>query len=280
MLVHNVLRRASLIGFAGLCAVALVATAEERPTNELPTFEDGQSKGMHAVYRHANFIATMDKKGVLAVQPMDKGKAVGVPFVFFQLSPYYVDPAKRGHQNRPVASFDKPGKPTEQPRAVLLKGLLADDVAFEVEYEFSGNTITVSGGCADPRRIEFPTQFRLSTSFRQSHDIQPQVEQEDREALLKDCVLVTKETMGKRATTFEYPYYNTMRFSGALEDVEVRGAYAPRVVRIQPARTVEGRMVGSIYTNNCPWQGFGVYYHTPDAARINRLRNKITLTID
>ena len=252
---------------AALITCAALAKEEPPPVSvkKLPVFKKGQWKGLHAVYTHNYFDATIDALGVLTIKPKDRrGKYVGKPFTCYQLSCYYVPP-KSHHKGRPPVLFYNPGEPRDftnlRDKKITIKGLLKDDVPFELEYEFKNNQITAAGGCADPEAIVYPTHFRIGCHMRKSHNITPQTEQEDREKLLKGCIVETRERVGRRKKRFKYPYHDIMKFHGTLEFVEVKGPYGERVIQMKP-RYQEGVLRGYIYNNFCPWQGFYIYYLT------------------
>ena len=251
--------------------VALVA--------KLPTFAEGKYKGKHAVYRASTFEAVMDETSALWIQPTDgKGKPVGKPFVCYHTQPYYVPPDGI-QRERPIAGFENPPDPSKQPERIHLKGKLAGDVPLEVVYEFEVSTIEAAGGCAYVPGLEAPTNFRLLCRFQPSHTIAPNVEQEDRVKLLKDCVLITREETAKgRHKTFRYPYYETMRFSGIFEQAQVKGLYGERLIEFEPGPNCEGRLCGYIYSDFCPWEGYVIQYIT-QGAKINLRKNRTRMTV-
>jgi len=246
---------------------------------ELETFDEGDWVGDHAVYVQPTFVAVMDEMGTIEIQPMDGKKEVGKPFICYRVAAYYTKPNADHILGRPIISFDSSPKPRvlKSGDKIHLKGTLEDDIPFEAEWEFKANTITASGGCKDPRSISFPTNFRLLTRFPQSHDISPQTEQAERERILKSCFLLTKERDQKRRKSSKHPYYEIMKFHHVLDEAEVRGPYAPRVVLFRGIRG-EGRLCGWIYADSCPWQGYVIQYIT-QGKKINLRRNKTMLMI-
>ena len=260
----------------GVSTAGAAEKAAAKTVAKLPTFAQGKWKGVFAVYTHANFDATIDENAVLVIRPKENGKPIGNPFTCYQLSCYYVPPQGHEHYRMPVA-YNDPGAPMEQPKKIHLKGMLLDDVPFEVEYEFSGNRITAAGGCADPKGIEYPTTFRILSHMRPSHTIQPQVEQPEREKMLLGCVVTTRERVGGRKKRFEYPYHDIMHFSGPLEFVEIKGPYGERQIEMK-AFNEEGTLRGYIYSDFCPWQGYSIYY-TTQSKEINLNQNRVVMLI-
>lgn len=268
-----------VVALGGLWGAAADKKEDAEVVTKLPTFAKGKCKGKHAVYRTPTFEAVMDETSAIWVQPLDsEGKKLGKAFVCYHVEPYFVPP--NGQQrSRNIASFTNPPKPSEQPDKIHLEGMLVGDVPFVVEYEFRGNTITAAGGCADVPDLEAPTNFRLLCSFPPTHDIKPEVEQEDRIKLLKDYVLVTREvTADGHRKAIRYPYYDTMRFSGIFEEAQVKGLYAPRLVEFKPGPNTEGRLCGYIYSDFCPWQGYVVQYIT-QGAKVNLRKNRAQMTV-
>ena len=276
----------SVIGGVGLM-VALgclrAGAADEKAGSvavpKLPTFTKGKYKGKHAVYRAPTFEAAMDAAGSLWVQPRDNdGKPVGKAFVCYQVHAYYVSTGGRQHA-RKIAGFDSPPEPCKQPDKIHLKGKLIEDIPFEVMYEFRGNTITASGGCADVPGLESPTSFRLLSRFPRSHKIANNVEQDEREELLKDCILITKETpKNGRRKTYRYPYYETMRFAGVMDSAQVKGPYGQRMIELKPKSGNEGRLCGYVYSDFCPWEGYVIQYIT-QGSKINLRKYRATVTV-
>jgi len=268
--------------FVFAAALAAVARPEKEPEihKTLPTFDKGKWINCYIAYSHANFDATIDSKGVLMIKPKDRGKYVGKPFTCYQLSCYYVPPREH-HKGRPPVEFHNPGKPrdltTDRDKTVTIKGLLKDGVPFELFYEFRNNEITAAGGCADPKGLSFPTVFRISSYMRPSHSIPPSMEQEDREKLLKTCIVKTRERVAGRKKTYKYPYYDIMKPHGSLEFVEVKGPYGPRVIQMKPIHQ-EGILRCYIYSNYCPWQGYSIYYNT-QSDKINLKKNRVKMII-
>jgi len=276
----------SVIGGVGLMVASAclrAGAAEEKADRvvvpKLPTFTKGKYKGKHAVYRAPTFEAVMDAAGALWVQPRDnEGKPVGKAFLCYHVQPYYV-PVGGRHYARKIASFEDPPEPCKQPDRIHLRGKLAEDIPFEVVYEFEGNTITASGGCADVPDLETPTRFRLLSRFPRSHKIPNNMEQDEREKLLKDCILITRETPAKgRPKTFRYPYYDTMRFSGTMDKAQVKGLYGQRMIEFKPKSGNEGRLSGYVYSDFCPWEGYIIQYIT-QGSKINLRKNRATVTV-
>lgn len=276
----------SMIGGVGLMMVlgCLRAGAAEEKTgsaivSKLPTFTKGKYKGKHAVYRGLTFEAVMDAAGALWVQPRDNDdKPVGNAFLCYHVAPYCV-PVGGRQRARNIASFEDPPEPCKQPDRIHLKGKLVEDIPFEVVYEFKGNTITASGGCADVPELDSPTNFRLVSRFPRSHRIATDVEQDEREELLKDCILITREETAKgRRKTFRYPYYEIMRFSGTMEKAQVKGLYGQRMIEFKPGSGIEGRLCGYVYSGFCPWQGYVIQYIT-QGTKINLRKNGAEVTV-
>jgi hypothetical protein len=255
------------------------AKADATVVAKLPTLAKGKYKGKHAVYRTPTFEAVMDETSAIWIQPLDdNGKKIGNPFVCYHVEPYYV-PEGGQQRSRNIASFTNPPEPSEQPQKIHLEGTLADEVPFVVEYEFRANTITATGGCVDVPGLEAPTNFRLLCRFAPSHDIKPEVEQDDRIKLMKDCVLITREVdVEGRRKTYKYPYYDTMRFTGNMEEAQLKGLYGERMIEFKPAPNPEGRLCGYIYSDLCPWQGYVVQYIT-QGAKLNLRRNRAVMTV-
>ena len=259
------------------------AVEKKKVENKLPTVPKRKFKKKHlmnARYSHEKFDAIVDENAVLWIFPKDEGKHVGEPFTCFQLSCYYYIPGDPHHKGRPVIKFEDPPEPSPEPKKLTYRGLLKDNVPFVVQYEFDGNEITACGGCEDPEDIEYPTNFRILSSIRRSHNIPGHMELDEREKLLKGCTLITRELVGEnqRKKKFDYEYSEQLKFHGPLEYVEVRGPYGQRKI-IMKMRNPEGMLRGYVYSGYCPWQGFSIYYQT-QGKEINLKKNKATMRIE
>lgn len=269
-----------------------VTAAEAQVVPKLPTFPDGKWKGCYAVYTHPLFDATIKSDGVMWIQPKDAaGKPVGRPFICYRGAASYVGTDKLGRWRYPI-SFRDPDPPVlweatqlskEKAMTIHLRGLLQDNVAFEIQYECSGNQIVASGGCIDPAGLQQHSLFYISSGMTPSHDIKPNVEQAERKKLLKDCVVLFRMKVGNIMKRIEYHYADVMRFpqgsDGAanIEFVEVKGPYGPRIIQMKAFRRDE-YMGAWHYGGNCPWQGFIVFTTVP-AGKIDFKQKKVTMII-
>lgn len=276
-----------------LVALLLVVTAAEaQVAQKLPTFPDGKWKGYYAVYSHPFFDATMDTNGAIWIQPKDAaGKPVGNRFVCYRGHSVYVGTDQLEHPRYPI-SFKEPGAPvlweattraSEQPKVLHLRGVLQDNVEFEMLYEFHGNQIVASGGCIDPAGLQPPSRFRVVSVMTASHDIKPNVEQAERKKLLKDCMVTARMKTGTIMKRVEFHYADVMRFSkdqagsATVEFAEIKGPYGPRIIQMRAFRKDE--YVGLwCYPGFCPYQGFAVFITVP-AGKIDLKKKKITMII-
>ncbi len=264
--------------FAALVLSRLVCTAAESEKPQLPTFQEGQWKGCNAVVETRNYRALLKADGRLQVQPLaNSGENLGQPILFGNVHCWYNPKGKR-HQGRPITEFTNPPSPSMNPHVIKLAGKLKDDVAFELEFTFTANSITAAGGAEDPRGILNPTVFRMSTSWAKSHNIPNDMEQPQREKMLDGLQVKTKEEVDGRSKRFTYPYANSMKFAGAIEDLEVVGTYAPRIISLAPGRNNDNKLRGYIYSGNCPWQGFGAYLQA-SSKKIDLRKQQIVLEI-
>ena len=238
-----------------------VALASDAPSPTLPVFTDGQWKGNHAVYECDTFRALMDSRGRLRIQVLDQGKPVGKPFTWAAMSCNYHIPGTLHSPSRPVISYKNPSEPVMQPEKIVLEGLLKDDVPFRVEYRFRGQTITASGSCDDPRKLEFPSSFRLGTSFPANWSIHPYVPQVERETILAGCFLDLKENRDGKTVRSHNPYWESMRFYGSIEEVEIVGVYGSRRVNVEPK---SGGLGGHLGAGHPPWVGFSFSFGCPN----------------
>lgn len=229
--------------------------------SKLPVLAAGAGRGCYAIYRHTNFVATMNAGGVLMVQPTEGGTNAGAAVALFYPLCLYKD-AKETKQARPVAAYTRVAPPSEQPAKIRLEGKLADDVEFELEYAFEGNAIVVRGGTRDSSRTPFPTIFRLICTFYPSHAIPPETPQSERERILRDCVLKAKERpAGKGAKEREYRFADSVSIGTAVEWVEVRGPWGARRLRIEGDKPgPKGQLSLHNYAGKCLWEGYDLAF--------------------
>lgn len=279
---------------AHVFVVLLFATiaAQAQVAQKLPTFPDGKWKGCHAVYSHPFFDAAIKADGVMWIQTKDAtGKPVGTPFTCYQAFGVYVPEVKQEHHRIPIG-FMEPAPPVlwevskqsaDQPKTIHLRGVLQDNVSFEMLYEFKDNQIVASGGCVDPAAITYPTHLRIASRMMRTHDIKPNVEASERKQILQDCVVTTRMKVGTMMKRVAFPYADVMCFSkkgagsGVLEFAEVKGPYGPRLIQMKAVRKDEN-VLGWNYPGLCPWQGFMIYVMVP-AGKIDLKQKKVTMII-
>jgi len=270
------MRRLAL-GLTVLAAVGAEAQQSKKKA-ALPTFPDGPNKGRYAVYQHAKFNAWIDATGTPWVQPLDAGKPVGKPFSCHAVSPYYNPEA--AHKGRPIAEFISPAPPAVIPATggkIKLQGKLEEDVPFEVEYEFKGNVIIAAGGCKDHSKVQYPTRFRLLSSFPATHNFTNDTPRAIVEAQTAGLTVELKGE-GKKGETQVIPYALAKSLGGNHEYVLIRGPYAPRAVLFKPVGR-EGSLGGWLYPGRAPWQGFLVLYSNKDQG-FSSMKNKVSVQID
>lgn len=214
----------NLMYFLGVLLLTITA-AEAQVVPKLPTLPDGKWTGYYAVYTHPLFDATIKPDGVLWIQPKNAdGKPVGTPFICYRGHGVYTGDDKHLHW-RYTKSFKDPEPPVlweatelskskEKAKTIHLRGLLQDNVEFEMLYEFRGNQIVASGGCVDPAGLQPPSRFWITSKMTPSHSIKPNVEQAERKKILKDCVLLVRMKVGSLMKRLEFHYSDVMNFPG------------------------------------------------------------------
>jgi hypothetical protein len=231
---------------------------------ELPTFNDGPWDGYHLGFSAPTFNVYMTGEGKLYVQPVENKEPVGNPIQFGWPNARYWHPRKKHTIGRRIVGFTKASDvPLLNPKKVELRGFFEDDVAFVVEYEFSQTDVEVTGGYRDSPLVAYPTVYRISTYIAKSHDISPKAEMEERQEILKGCLLRVHEIEGRRTNKVKYPYSEIAHFRHAVEGGEARGAWGARQLFIRSKNT-ENRFRAWIYDNFCPWQGYRFYYYAKD----------------
>ncbi len=263
----------------GLSTCVVGQTTRDGFVAALPTFASGPHARKHAVYQHEKFSAWFDAKGILRVQPLDKGKPVGKAFTCLGVEPYYS--AKGTTWVRAMKRFQDTTPPVVIPAGggkLRLKGRLDENIPFTAEYTFSGNTIKATGGCQDNPYTKPPTYFRLLTRFSPSHSFTNFTSAAEIEAATKGMTLeVRPKATGLPETV--YPYSRSIpNLSGPYTAMITRGAFGPRVITHKPVGK-EGALHGYIYTGFKAWQGYCAQYIT-QGKKINLAHNEASVTID
>jgi len=245
----------------------------------LPVFTSGTNTGKHAVYQHEKFTAWFDAKGILRVQPLDKGKPVGKAFTCLAVEPYYN--AKDATWPRSMKRFQDTTPPSVIPASggkIYLRGRLIDNIPFKAEYTFSGNTIKASGGCADPPSVTPPTYFRLLTYFSATHPLPATTPLAEIEALTRGMTVEARPVASGLPAEL-HPYSKSIRsLAGPYTVMITRGAFGPRVITHRPVGK-EGHLRGYIYTGFKAWQGYYAQYIT-QGKKINLAHNEAIMVID
>jgi hypothetical protein len=267
-----------LITMLSASTLTIAQTTRDGFVEALPVFTSGVHTGKHAVYLNEKFTAWFDAKGILWVQPLDKGKPVGRAFTCLAVEPYYSDkgttwvrPMKRFQDVTPPAVIPSGGK-------FRIKGRLELNVPFTADYTFSGNTIKATGGCADPPATKPPTSFRLLSRFSPSHGFPATTPVDQVEAATKGMTLEVRPKASGLGPTV-YPYSKSIPILyGPYTVMIARGAFGPRVITHKPTGK-EGQLHGYIYEGNRPWQGFCAQYIT-QGKKINLSQNEATMTVE
>jgi len=276
----NSARMGVLLAALVLSTLASGQTTRDGFVEALPTFASGPHARKHAVYQHEKFSAWFDAKGVLRVQPLDKGKPVGRAFTCLAVEPFYVDKSGTYWARAPKRFLD-PSAPSVIPSGggkIRLKGRLDENIPFTAEFTFSGNTIKASGGCQDNPATTPPTRFRLMARFSPTHSFTNTPPAAQIEAATKGMTLEVRPKTDPNSPTV-YPYAaKILNLAGPYASMIVRGAFGPRVVTFKPVGR-EGILYGYIYSGYSPWQGFCVQYIT-QGKKINLTQNESLMTIE
>jgi hypothetical protein len=263
----------------GLSTCAMAQTTRDGFVEALPTFTSGVHSGKHAVYLNEKFTAWFDAKGILRVQPLDKGKPVGNAFTCLAVEPYYT--AKDATWPRAMKRFQDVTPPVVISAGggkIYLRGRLEESIPFKAEYTFSGNTIKASGGCADPPIIKPPTNFRLLTRFAPTHNLPATTPTAEIAALTRGMTVEVRPKASGLPVEL-YPYSKSIQILyGPYTVMITRGAFGPRVVTHKPVGK-EGNLHGYIYTGFKAWQGYCAQYIT-QGKKINVAQNEALVTIE
>jgi hypothetical protein len=249
--------------------------------DHLPTYADGKWKGQHAVYENENFDAVMNVNGVIHVHPKINGERTGKS-LRYNLSCCFTDTSKTPPRwtGRPVIEYQDPPAPQMQPEAIELKGLLRDNVPFEVTFEFKGNKISSYGWAKDPDGLRDPTVFRTGIWVPKSHNIPLQMKMSEQRELLKDYEVRVKPVDGKLRI---YAYSKALQpgeFHVRSKEVQIFGpVFGDRKVRVIGQSTAKAPIRPWIYPGYAPWQGYfiGLYKDEPDSRATSQ---RMVLIID
>ncbi|MCX7887804.1 MAG: hypothetical protein N3B01_11210 [Verrucomicrobiae bacterium] len=268
---------AMVMGVLVVCGSLPAQTVRDGFVEALPVFTSGPHTNKHAVYQHEKFVAWMDGKGVLWVQPLDGGKPVGRAFSCHTVVPYYS--AKGATWAREMERFQEPSAPVVIPAKggkLRIKGRVEGDIPFVAEYTFEGNAVKATGGCQDKPTTKPPSNFRLLTRFAATHRFAVDTPEEQVRVATEGMTLEVRPLSGSAVV---YPYWKAIKtLYGPYSAMIVRGAFGPRVLTFKPTGK-EGVLRGYIYENRAPWQGFYVQYIT-QGKKINLAANEVVLIVE
>lgn len=232
----------------------------------IPSFEDGDDKGCHAVYRKPKFVACVLANGSLTIQCMEKGKPQGAPISVFPSYSYH--DAKNKWHARTVTSFDVfPQQPTTAPKKIILEGTLTDDVKFGLVYEFAFNQVFVSGWVDDPPTISFPTSYGIACRFAAVKEYPPQTPVADRKKEMNIYSVSVTPVSGK---TQKFPYGDLAKgFSvNAAKHVAIQGPLfgVQNKVSVSAFSPANASLTTWLYPDFAPYQGYQLMLRKKDHA--------------
>ena len=227
--------------------------AADKRRGSLPVFTDGEWKSKNAVYQHENFDAVVNSSAGLTIYPKEDGKRVGKSLGVY-LACYYSDLKIGSSMGRGIVHFELAPKPVMEPDKLAYEGKLKDNVDFGLYYSFHDNKISASGWCRDPKRILYPTIFRIVTSIPKSHDIPSDMRTTEQEELLEGYEFVTRSVGGQKTM---YPYCKPARMGGRVKSAWIEGPlFGARKVKFEAQSPKEAWLVPWIYSKYAPWQGY------------------------
>lgn len=230
----------------------------------LPVFDQGPYEGAFAVVEDALYTLTIDGVGDLEIVMKDeRGNAVGTPVRMRGFRTHYYGPdTRRGKEgrsrayHRPVETLAGPPlRPVLNPSSIRISGTLRDGVSFRQSFTFGRGKVDMAFDYEDPDGIKYRTYGGgVRFPFPRSHEIAPEVEQEERIALLNDHVLTMFVKKGSKPLVYRY-WEPIQRIPNRIVKAVIRGLWGPRELTLEFQGTpAKG---GGVYRGNSLWQGYG-----------------------
>ena len=246
---------------------------------KLPVLAEGPHAGKHLFYEHEHFQFWIDADGAGWVQPMDAGRPAGKSFKALAVEPY-VTTSDGIQLTRNIVSFDRFSEPKVLAKTggtVRFTGMLENEVPFEAEYDIRNNTVLASGGCKDPRKIQYPTQFRFLSRFTNMPGIGSNPSDEEIAAKTKGMELVVQFEQSRGESTFALGTTQPMdNFHLPMKSATLKGTNGPREIEFRPVGK-DGVLRGFIYGGNL-WQDFVIQYIAPaPKSRPSSTRTSMTI---
>lgn len=254
---------------AKLKGTGAVTEAED---GKLSVFADGPWKNYNMVYEGPLYDAVMDRNAVLTIHPKSKGERIGKPLQAY-LACYYVK--QRRHHRRMIVSIEEPPKPQHSKREIdiELKGMMEDNVKFEMDFKCEDDRVSVQGWVKDPSRQEFPSFSQSRIYMTPSHKFAEDVTLDEIKAAMDGYSLTIRSEEGSE----KHEYWKGLNSQANVKDLLVKGPWGGNQMRIE-APGIRNRETGEsdyghfyIYSQNSPFQGFFLYRRAASGVKRGRV---------
>ena len=233
----------------------------------LAGFAEGPWAGVNAVYQCPRFVATLGTNLVLAIQPIQDGTNIGRA-VELRFGASYNDP-RRAHLRHPmvarrVVSLKMPPPPTLRASKIRIEGQLEDNVDFDYQIAFAGNTATLQCKFKDPKNQAYPTSFAVSATVARSPVPATILKLEELEQLMPGWTLDLVLSDGKKLHS---PYHRSIGLeAGTLGAREMTsfGPWGKRQVIVSSVGEDKKGARNSYfrhYPGYAPFNGYNLYWH-------------------
>ena len=200
----------------------------DKLASELPVAEKGKWAGTHLVYNGDAYLATMDRTGRMLVQikdPREKDTFLTPAIQLEQLA--IIGGEQRTAPQKLLGYLKYPKAAVQQPRRVVLGGLVEGNVEFRIAYQFEREGITVTAGYADPLGIEYPTRLNFDTGIKPIDGADAMDEAQMKKAYGKYYLRV--KTGSER---LKIPF-SEKKVEREIDSVDIVGLWKSRKVRIK-----------------------------------------------
>ncbi|MDP7742383.1 MAG: hypothetical protein QGF67_13155 [Lentisphaeria bacterium] len=195
---------------------------------ELPVAETGEWAGTHLVYDGDAYLATMDRSGRMQVQikdPREKDTFLTPAIHFARLE--IIGGERRTEPQKLLGYLECPAAAVQQPRRLVLGGLVEGNVEFRIVYQFEREGITVATGYADPLGIEHPARLAFDTAVGPIDGDDAMDEAQKKKAYGKYYLKL--KTGGER---LKMPFTEE-KVEREIDSVDIAGPWKSRKVRIK-----------------------------------------------
>lgn len=229
---------------------------------------------VYMTWNRKTYDAEMDTMGALWVLLKDsEGSYIHLPIHLFDFGASYRN-EENHYYHRAIAEFTEHSEPAENPDTITMKGILEDQPAFTVTYEFGDDYISARAQVTDPSSIKYPTDFHLGTKIPPTIADSAGMEPEEMKAEVNGMSVTVDPNSG---STLVMPYWKSSSRQPDLKEVKIAGHYDPYTLTFRYENVSGNRLEYNVYLGTPPFSGYGVNMDTSadcDGAKVTLSINR------